>query len=234
MSPQAAIEIALYSGLVPAVTALVAYFALSWLLPAAVATRYALGAALRLACSWFRGFADDQDICAVAVLGVDPCLGLFAAFAGGLVLAEGVSRGERWIAYLLVAAAAAWASVPGWERLTEVQTLHVAALAAGIFLLAVMLEPLADRFAGRGFPFWLMLAAAATSIAIMSEWSEVIGRSAALAAGALAGCGVSGLLAESTVSLRSLTLPYSVVVGCYAYVGFVYPQPPLTSILFAH
>jgi hypothetical protein len=120
--------------------------------------------------------------------------------------------------------------VPGWERLTEVQTPHVAALAAGIFLLAVLLEPLADRIAGRSFPFWLMLAAAATSIAIMSEWSEVIGRSAALPAGALAGCGVAGLLSKSGPSLRPLALPYAVMVGCYAYVGYVYPQPPLTPI----
>jgi hypothetical protein len=233
LSPQAAIQIAIYSGLIPAVTALVVYFALGWLLPAATVKRYALGAALALGV--FVGFAvspTTKTILPTQFWEWIAFLGLLAAFVSGLVLAEGISRTERWIAYLLVAVAAAWVTVPTWERLADVRLSHVVALTAGIFLLTVLLEPLADRLSGRCFPFWLMFAAAVTSIAIMSEWSEMIGRSAALAAGALAGCGVAGLLAKSTVSLRSLTLPYSVVVGCYAYVGFVYPQPPLTPILF--
>lgn len=231
VSPQSAIQIGLYSALVPAATAFAVFFALSWLLSESTSGRYRLSAALALGiCAGFAFSPTTKSLWPTQFWEWIPYLGLLAGFAAGLSLAEGVTRGERWIIVLLLAAAAAWTIVPTWERLAEVRIAHVLALAGGIFALVALLEPVADRIAGRGFAFWLMLAAAATGLLIMSEWSETLGRSAAIPAGALAGCGAAMLLAKPGDSPRGLVLPYAVVVGSYAYVGFIYPQLPLTPL----
>lgn len=234
MSAQAAIEIGLYSGCIPAIAAVIAFVALGWLLPDRVTRRYRPGVALALGVWVGFAFAPlTKTLVPSQFWEWIAYLGMLAAFVGGLAQADGVSRGERWAAILLVTVAAAWTIVPGWARLADVRLTHVAILAAGMFALSIMLEPFADRLAGRGLPFWLMFAAAASALLITSEWSEMLGRSAALPAGALAGCGIAMLLTKSGAAPRGLALPYAVVVGGYAYVGFVYPSPPLTPLLFA-
>jgi hypothetical protein len=57
VSPQAAIEIGVYSLLIPAAVAIAMFFGLGWLLPDSIAKRYCSGAALSLESSpglWFR------------------------------------------------------------------------------------------------------------------------------------------------------------------------------------
>jgi hypothetical protein len=231
VSAQAAIEIGAYSLLVPAAVANAMFFGLGWLLPDGVSKRYCSGAALALGV--FIGFAVSpmtKALWPAQVWEWIPYLGLLAAFVAGLSLADGVTRVERWIVVILIATTAAWTIVPLWERLANARPTHVATLAGGISALAILLAPLADRIAGRGFTFWLVLAAAATALLIMSEWSEILGRSGALPAGALAGCGAALLIAKPGHSPRCLVLPYAIIGGSYAYLGVIYPQPPLTPL----
>ena len=65
-----------------------------------------------------------------------------------------------------------------------------------------------------------------------SELGETFGRLAALPAGALAGTTIAvWALRKPDYDLRSLALPYAVIVGGNAFAGYVYPSPPLCLML---
>ena len=160
-----------------------------------------------------------------------PYLGLLAALVAGLASADGVLRGERWLSMLLVSALTAWLIVPTWDELTPSRPIQIALLAAGMFVLAISLEPLAKRIHHCAYAFWLMLSAATVSLIVMAEVSETLGTLAALPAGALTGCGLAAFIPKDSPGTNNLSLPYAIVVGTYAYAGFIYPSPPLALIL---
>jgi hypothetical protein len=232
LSVSAAIDVVLYVGVLPAVTALVAYFTLAFTLPREIGARYAAGGAFALGV--FASFAtlpSTRSVIPSQYWEWIPYFGLLAALVAGLAGAHGVSRGERIVTTLLTCILGAWFFVPTWPDLEPSRSAYVATVATGMFLLAVLLEPLPARLPGRLFPWWLMCAAGTGSLIMMVELSETFGRLSGLPAAALAGCGVAMLVTKSAVAGRSLALPYAVVVGGYAFAGSIYPSPPLWLLL---
>ncbi len=232
MSAQTVIEIALYSGLLPAAVAFGLYFAVGWLLPSDAGNRYQLPAAFALAV--FIGMAlspTTKSLLPAQFWDWIPYLGLLAAFACGLTHAAGVTVGERWIAIAHLAALTAWKVVPTWDDLAATRPMQIAAVATGIALLTMLVEPLATKLPGRTFPVWLLCAAAASALLILAEVSETFGRLAALPVGALLGCGIASWLTPGAADWRTIGLPYAVLVGGYAFTGFIYPTPPLWPLL---
>ena len=232
MNAQTAIEIALRCGLVPAVAAMGVFVAISWLWPADVARRYRAGVAFALAV--FIGtvlLPETKTLAPQQFYEWIPYLGILAAFVAGLTRAVGVTRGERWSAIYLFSAIGAWLVVPQWQELMPPWPVQWVLLATGVIVLTALLVPLPQLLYGTALPWWLMLATAATSIAIFDRAGQTFGRLAALPAGALAGCGIAALFAREPVDCRSVLLPYAIVVGGYAFTGHVYPTTPVRLIL---
>jgi hypothetical protein len=233
LNANTAIEIAVYGGVIPAVAALVALFAIGYLWPAAAARRYQAGLAFALAV--FVGYValpSTKTLEPSQFWEWIPLLGLVAAFVGGLTRADGVIRGERLAAIYLFALVSAWLLVPRWPELVPTWPAQVAMWAIGFTLLVAVLTPLSDdRLPGQLLPFWLLCAATAVSLLVLSDVSETFGRLAALPAGALTGCGIAAISRKTSIDWRSLALPYAVVVGGWAYVGAVYPTSPLWLLL---
>jgi hypothetical protein len=231
LGPHAVIEIFLYSGVLPAALALTTYFAGGWL-PGDVRSRYRLAASFAVAV--FGSFAlapTTKSLAPTQFWDWIPYLALLSAGSAGLAEAGGVTRLERWLTYFAAAGAAAYSLAPTWDDLAVPRWGIVALLAGSITATAIALAALASRLPGRGLPLWLALAAAALAALMMAEISETFGRLAAAPAGALGGCAVVSFLRGNVQEVRALALPYSVVVGGYAFTGFIYPTVPLTALL---
>jgi hypothetical protein len=226
-------EIAVYGGMIPAVAALGAYFAIGRWWATSAAARYQAGLAFALAVyAGFISMPSTKTLVPLQFWEWIPLLGLAAALIDGLTRAEGVLPGERWFAIYLFAAVSAALLVPKWPELVPVWPAQLALLAIGVSLLAALLMPLANRLPGGALAFWLMLAAATSCVLVLSEVSETFGRLAALPAGALAGCAAAAILRKSDdVDWRGLALPYAVVVGGWAYVGAIYPTTPVWPLV---
>jgi hypothetical protein len=230
-----AIEIAVYAGVIPAVAAMAAFFAIGRLWPGHAAGRYQAGLSFALAVYvGFVSLRSTKTLLPSQFWQWIPLLGLFAAFVTGLTRASGVLRSERWLAIYVFAIVSAWLLVPRWPELVPAWPVQVALLAIGFIALAALLMPLCERLPGRAFPFWLMLAAATTGCLVMAEVSETFGQLAALPAGGLAGCGLAALVRRNDeIDWRGIALPYAVVVGSWAYVGAIYPTTPLWPLIAA-
>lgn len=223
---------ALFSAVLPAVAAFVLYFAVGWLLPDAAARRYRLPGAVALAVFLAMAVSPaTKSLWPAQFWDWIPYLGLLAAFACGLTHAAGVTVGERWLAIAHLTALTAWKIVPEWDDLAATRTLQIVAVAVGIGVLTILIEPLATKPGGRAFPVWLIMAAGASALLILIEVSETFGRLAALPASAFGGCALASWLAPRDADWRTTGLPYAVLVGGYAFVGFVYPAAPLTPLL---
>jgi hypothetical protein len=232
LNAQFAIKLALQCGVIPAVGALAVFVAVSWLWPPELARRYRSGLALSLGV--FIGFVllpDTKTLAPEQFWEWFPPLGVLAALLAGLTRAEGVRRGERWSAMYIFAAISASLIVPHWAELVPAWPVQWAWFAVGIVALTALLMPLPELFSAVGFPWWLMLAAAATSALMMDQVSVIFGKLAALPAGALAGCGIAAFFFKAPIDWRSLMLPYSILVGGYAYTGHVYPTTPVRAML---
>jgi hypothetical protein len=230
-----AIEIAVYGGVIPAVAAMAAFFAIGRLWPGHAAGRYQVGLSFALAVYvGFVSLRSTKTLLPSQFWQWIPILGLFAAFVTGLTRASGVLRSERWLAVYVFAVVSAWLLVPHWPELMPAWPVQVAMVATSFIALAALLMPLVERLPGRAFPFWLMFAAATTSCLVMAEVSETFGELAALPAGALAGCGLAALMRrDDEIDWRGIALPYAVVVGGWAYVGAIYPTTPIWPLIAA-
>jgi hypothetical protein len=228
LNAKTAIEIVVYGGVIPAVAALAAFFVIGWSWPTEAARRYQAGAAFALAV--FVGFValpTTTTLVPSQFWESIPYVALAAVLVAGLTCAQGVLRGERWLTIYLFAIGAAWVLVPNWPDLVPAWPVQMALVAIAIVALDALLTPLPARLPGRAFPFWLMLAAATSSLLVMAEVSETIGRLAVLAGGALAGSGVAAAVRKDNAETWSLALPYAVTVGGFAYAGAVYPMEPM-------
>jgi hypothetical protein len=227
-----AIKLAWHGAVIPAVAALVVFFAIGWLCPKDAVNRYR--ATIAFAAGVFLGFIllpSTTTLVPSQIWEWIPYLGLLAAFITGLTRASGTLRGERWVAIYVVSLVAALLIVPTWPELSPPRPIQVAVMAAGMAALTAVLFPLSRRLPGATFPWWLMVAAATTSLLIMLEQSETFGWPAALPAGALAGCIAAALVTKGPVDWGGLAFPYAVVAVGYAYLGSVYPIPPLWMLL---
>jgi hypothetical protein len=232
LSAQTVIEIALYSGLAPAALAFGLYFALGRLLPSNASRRYCLPAAFALAVFLAMALAPTmRSLPPEQFWEWIPYLGLLAAISSGLIHASGVTTAERWIAIALVTALVAWKIVPTWDELADSRPTQVLAVAAAIYLLTILIAPLASKLPGSTFPGWLFCAASAAAMLVLTEVSVTFGRLAALPAGALLGCWIASWIWPEAAEWRTTSLPYSVLVGGYAFTGFIYPTDPLWPLL---
>jgi hypothetical protein len=227
LDAKTAFEIGFRGGVIPALAALALFLAIGWLWPSDVARRYRAG--LSFALGAFIGFVllpATKTLAPSQFYDWILYLGILAALLSGLTRAEGVTRGERWSAVYIFAPIAAWLIVPGWPELVPAWQFQWSGLSLAVMLLTGLLYPLPLLLPGRAFPWWLMLAAATTSVLMLEQLSETFGVLAALPAGALAGCGAAALLAREAPDWRSLVLPYAFVAMGYAYTGAVYPTEP--------
>jgi hypothetical protein len=228
LDSKAAIEFVVYGGVIPAVAALVVFGAICWTWPQDAARRYA--SSLALAAGVFVGFVAlqaNKTLVPTQFWEWLPYLGLMAAFVAGLTRAAGIFRGERWLALYLFAMLAGWLTVPHWPELYPAWPMQVALFGVSIVFVAMLLERLSARLPAGATPFWLTVAAAASSLLMMAEVSVTFAQLALLPAGALAGCAIASLLKTDADIWRGLALPYATLVGGYAYVAAIYPTSPL-------
>jgi hypothetical protein len=232
LNAKTVIEFVVFGGIIPALAAIVVFFAIGWSWPRDVAHRYRMAASFAL--SVLIGVVllpSTKTLLPSQFWEWIPYLGLIAAFVAGLTRADGVARGERWGAVYLLAVISAWMIVPQWPELSPAWPIQAAVLAAGMILVTALVVPLPARLPGRWLPIWLMLTAATLSVLVLDNFSESFGVLAALPAGALAGCGIAASLTREPADLRALALPYAVVVGGYAFVCAVYPTTPLWPLV---
>lgn len=233
MTASAIAEIALRGGLVPLLAALGTFFLARLVMPEDSARRWAPGASLALGVLvGYLLLPSTETLVPVQFYEWIPYVGVGAAIAAAVMIAEGVWRGERIIVVLFAAMLSAWFIVPTWPDQIPPQHFHVVALGLGIFLLARLIEFLPPRLAGQALPAWLLASAGALSLVMFSELGETFGRLSALPAGALAGTTIAVFaLRKQEYDLRSLALPYAVIAGANAFTGYVYPSPPLYLML---
>jgi hypothetical protein len=226
----AELQFVLYSVAAPFAAAAGIGWLLSLVLPADVASRYALAAAL--ATGMFAGYWLLSDDWAPLVPDRHwqwlAYLPLAAALIGGLSYASGVSIGERWFVFAVVAAIGAWLLVPTWANLWPPQAWSIPLLAGYLCLLMVLLTSLPDRLLGRLQLGLLVGASAAVAATIGADVSLRLGNVGVIAAVATAGCWIaSWLLPADSIptALRGVTPAFAVLVGGLSYAGAIEVQP---------
>ncbi|MEX2316051.1 MAG: hypothetical protein WD669_02795 [Pirellulales bacterium] len=132
----------------------------------------------------------------------------------------------RLILALATSIVAAWLLVPSWPTLWPPQYLCIPLLAAYFLALAMLLDPLADRFSAPVFLGALAASAAGLSLIVTAMSSQSSGQKLAVAAAALAGCAVASAFAKPGGAARGIALVYAIVVGGWAFVAGSYPVPP--------
>jgi FtsH-binding integral membrane protein len=228
-----AIELIGFGGIVPAVVS----GAIVWLslrfLPEDAAARYS--AALALAVAFFVGYAllpSWAPLRPTRHWQWMPYLGVAATFVGAVGLARGLFTVERWMLYLLLAAATAWLLVPNWPDLQPPRIVYITAFTAALVLLTVLLEPLPARV---GEPLFLLLLAfvSLTAAVVLAVFVSIkFGQIAAIAAAATGASGVASLFVRRECGSRGLIPVFSVIVCGIIFVGHIEPNPPLTAMLF--
>jgi hypothetical protein len=226
----AEVQFVLYSVVAPLVAAAGVAWLLSFTLPAAVASRYALVAAL--AAGMFVGYWLLPDDGAPLVPNRHwqwlAYLPLLAALVGGVVLASGVTTGERWLLLAAVAALAAWLLVPTWANLWPPRAWSIPILAGYVWLLSNLLSSLPDRLLGRLQIGLFVGASAAAAATIGVDVSARIGIVAVVAAAATAGCWFTAWFlptASIPTATRGLIPAFAVLVGGLSYAGAIEVQP---------
>jgi hypothetical protein len=96
-----------------------------------------------------------------------------------------------------------------------------------------LLDGLPQRLSSTSVLLSMTLAAGCVAVVIAANHSLTHGQAAAIAAAALAGCFAASCLSRDKAIGRGLCLPYAVIVGGWAFVGCVEPQPPLWGLLIA-
>src|SRR5262249_29616844 len=137
-------ELLVYGAAVPFAVATAVRLMLPRLLPDAVARRYSGSAALGL--GLLAGYLLSTPRAALAPSRHWhwlPYLALASMVLGPVGLAEGVRSFERRLLHLLLALLAAWFLVPTWASLKPSRGVHLAGLAAGLFVLMLALDVLA-------------------------------------------------------------------------------------------
>jgi len=201
-------------------------------LPESVARRYAAAAAV--AAAFFVGYAmlpSWAELAPKRHWQWLPYLGVAAMILGPIGLADGVSKIERFMLYLLLAITAAWLLVPTWASLQPPRSTYVPLLSGYLFMLMVLLQPLPGRVSGKLFCILLSLVALATALTIAAFISLRYGRVSAVAGTAVVGCCVAAFFQKDQLTIRGVMPIYAVLIGGLAFVGFVEPEMPLFGVL---
>ncbi len=137
----------------------------------------------------------------------------------------------RWALTAAISLASAWLIVPTWPDLEPPRTASVALLAAYIFLLTMLLEPLESRLTPTAVIAQMAVAATCSAGLIAAFASLTYGEPAGIAAAALFGCALGAWLFPNGATVRAAALVYAVNVGGWAFTGAINPRPPLFALL---
>jgi hypothetical protein len=228
-----ALEFFGYGVLVPAAVS----FAICWfsqqLLHQGAAERYSAAVAFAVGyCAGFVLLGWPNDVLPTRHWHWTLYLAPAAALLGPIAASKGLALPERWLLLLVGALAAAWVLVPNWPSLQPPRSACVPLLAAYIFLLAALLDPLLERFsAGRGISV-LFVTAALIAIATAYFVSLTYAQFAAAAAAALVGCSSAAKVSNARTA-HGLALSFAVVVGGWAFIVCIESPEPLAGFLIA-
>ncbi len=162
-----------------------------------------------------------------------PWLGAVAMLVGPIGLTQRRWAAQRGLTLLVLAALAALVLVPTWPDLAPPRVLYIAIFAGYLFLLSVLLDPLAARVPPPLFLAILSIASGAVAIMGAVEVSVKFGQVAVVATAAIVGCSVASSFdsRETKINARGLIPAFVVVVGGLALVSFIEPAPPLYGML---
>ena len=160
-----------------------------------------------------------------------PYVTLLAAAAAALIAAVQMPLLSRWRVLAVTSVLSAWLIVPTWPDLEPPRAVTVPLLSMYFFLLATILEPLANRLPSAVLAAHLALSACCSAALIAALVSLTFGESAIIGAGALIGCAIAAWLFPDVAVARALALVYAVNIGGWAFSGAIYPRPPLFALL---
>jgi hypothetical protein len=120
-----------------------------------------------------------------------------------------------------------------WPSLQPPRTICIPLLAGYLFGIAALLTPLCERIASKALLAHLTLAAAFVALAIAWQVSLRYGRPAGIAAAALGGCAAAAWFSSQRVAVGGLSLAYAIVVGGWAFIACIEPNPPAVGFLLA-
>ncbi len=226
----AEVQFVLYSVAAPLLAAAVLGGLSSLVLPASVGSRYALAAAFAVAMVAGYWLLPDDGAPLVPNRHWQwlAYLPLLAAVVGGVVLASGVTVGERWLLLAAVAALASWLLVPTWANLWPPRAWSIPLLAGYLWLLAVVLASLPDCLLGRLQLGLLVGASIAVAATVGADVSLRLGTIGVIAAAATAGCWLAAWLlptASIPTATRGLIPAFALLVGGLSYCGAIEVQP---------
>jgi hypothetical protein len=156
-----------------------------------------------------------------------PAVGVAAAAIG--VLKPG--QGWRMAAYAAIAIVAAWVLVPTWPNLWPSRAMCVPLLAAYFTALAALLERLADRVSPILLVWMLAATAGGVALLVSARSSLSYGQMAGIGAAAFAAVAVMWSLHWWSAIPVGLGLAFSVIIGGWAFIAAIYPNPPLFGYL---
>ena len=160
-----------------------------------------------------------------------PYLTLLAAAVAAATTIARLHVAIRWALLAAVAIFSAWLLVPTWPDLAPSRAVTTPILAAYIFLITILLEPLESRLSPTVITSHLALSAACSAGFIAAFVSLTYGEPAGIAAATFAGCAVGAWLFPDAITVRALALVYAVNVGGWAFTGTINPRPPLIALL---
>jgi hypothetical protein len=221
-----------YGMVAPAAVSIAAVYLCRKGLPRTVGARYAL--AVALATGFTVGFAllvPREEWIPSRHWHWLPYLTLAAAVLGPIGLARGVWVVEQWLLALLLAITSAWFLVPGWESLEATRPWYVGGLAVYLLVLNTFLASLANRVAPKLLLAVLASAALMLAVMILPAVSLRYGFLSGAGAAAMVACLGASYSTCSATTVRGLVPVYTVLVGGWAFVAFIEPQPPLPGLL---
>ena len=221
-----------YRGAISAAAALLVALAARFLLPKEAARRYALPIAF--AAGFSMGYVLLPD--ARAPLWPQrtwhwlPYVALAAGVLGPMSIALGVHFLERRAVQLLLAFVTAILVTPTWASLDPPRQIYIPIVAASLFLLCALLEPLGSRTPTGHLLALLAIVALAGAAVCAAEISVSLGEVVAIAACAAIGC-AGGALGGASLDSRGFILGYVLITGGLIFVIHLEPEPARRGLL---
>jgi hypothetical protein len=226
----------LYGGLVPAVVALIVWFAVRRVLPEDAASRYAAGLALGIGFSvayWLVWWKEDRgywlpkmpyDWLAVVIA--------VAAIIGPVLHARGVSWIERVVTYAVFGFFAAWCLLPTRASVQPMRPVYAISLAPALAMIAILLDGVCERLRGPLLPVTLVFAAMCSSAILLLSGNTSFALIVIAGAGALTGM-AAALCRTREATLRGASLACCTLLGGAMLVGYfnTVSTVPLASYL---
>jgi hypothetical protein len=142
-----------------------------------------------------------------------PWLAVAAAIVGSIGLAAGIRRWQRLAQYLGLCLAAAWFLVPTWDALQPYRGAYIAAFTSTLFLLWLLLDPLAERVPRALLCGTLALSSLNGGVLVAAFISGRIGMLGIAAAAAVGGVCFVAIFHHEAAIVRGLLPAHVVILG---------------------